>query len=259
MVVELGCGRGYVGHHIIQESAGLVFQYEMSKKMIEQCNTPEDNVPAERILADEEFLPFKNNSCDLVVSCLSLHWVNDLPGTFKQVNDALKNDGAFIGALFGGDTLYELRCSLQLAELEREGGIWPHISPFTQARDLGGLLNSTGFNLVTLDVDDIKVNYPSMFEVLRDLKGMGENNAAWNRPLRLKQDTMLAAGAVYQQMYGNDDGSVPATFQVFYFIGWKPDASQQQPAKRGSHTISIKDINKLSEFAKQASSDKKLQ
>jgi len=44
----------------------------------------------------------------------------------------LKPDGVFIGAMFGGETLYELRVSLQLAETEREGGIAPHISPFVE-------------------------------------------------------------------------------------------------------------------------------
>jgi len=27
-------------------------------------------------------------------------------------------------------------------------------------------------------------------------------------------------------MYGNEDGTVPATFQILYFIAWKPDISQ---------------------------------
>lgn len=69
---------------------------------------------------------------DLVVSNLSLHWVNDVLGCFRAIQKALKPDGVFIGSLFGGDTLYELRSSLQLAEIERKGGISPHISPFTQ-------------------------------------------------------------------------------------------------------------------------------
>ena len=34
--------------------------------------------------------------------------------------------------MFGGDTLVELRVALQLAELEREGGFAPHISPFVE-------------------------------------------------------------------------------------------------------------------------------
>ena len=50
-----------------------------------------------------------------------MHWINDLPGIMSEVTRCLKDDGVFIGAIFGTDTLYELRCSLQLAELEREG------------------------------------------------------------------------------------------------------------------------------------------
>ena len=46
--------------------------------------------------------------------------VNDFSVAF-QVHNSLKNDGAFLGGMFGGDTLYELRVSLQLAEMEREG------------------------------------------------------------------------------------------------------------------------------------------
>ncbi|XP_014668915.1 PREDICTED: NADH dehydrogenase [ubiquinone] 1 alpha subcomplex assembly factor 5-like isoform X2 [Priapulus caudatus] len=255
--VELGSGRGYVSRHVIQESMGYLMQCEMADKLLDQSVGPEDNVPLDRLVADEEFLPFKDNSLDIVVSSLSLHWVNDLPGTFKQVNNALKSDGAFIAALFGGDTLYELRCSLQMAELERDGGVSPHISPFTEARDLGGLLARTGYTLVTLDVDELRVNYPSMFELMHDLQGMGESNAAWNRPLSLKRDTLLAAASIYSEMYGNEDGTVPATFQIFYLIGWKADKSQQKPAERGSQTVSLHDLHKLDKLIDTATKTEK--
>lgn len=46
--------------------------------------------------------------------------------------------------------------------------------------------------------------------------------------------------------YGTDNGSVPATFQMLHFIGWKPDKSQAQPAPRGSATASLKDISVIS-------------
>ena len=52
-------------------------------------------------------------------------------GVLVQIKEALQPDGVFLGALFGGDTLFELRTALQLAEMEREGGISPHISPMT--------------------------------------------------------------------------------------------------------------------------------
>lgn len=145
----------------------------------------------------------------------------------------LRRDGCFLGAVFGGDTLFQLRCSLQLAEQERFGGMGTHVSPFMQGHDLANLMSRAKFNMVTLDMDSIIVNYPTMFELMDDLKGMGENNAI-KSVTPLTRDTLLAASAIYQSQYANEDGSIPATFQILYFIGWKPDPSQPKPLARGS-------------------------
>src|SRR6056300_1459757 len=42
--------------------------------------------------SDEEFLPIKNNSLDLVYSVLGVNTVNDIPGTFRQIYNALKSN-----------------------------------------------------------------------------------------------------------------------------------------------------------------------
>ncbi|XP_033110885.1 arginine-hydroxylase NDUFAF5, mitochondrial-like [Anneissia japonica] len=244
VALDLSCGRGHLAKYLNEELVSTLYQCEFSEKMLNQSHTCED-VETIKVQADEEFIPFQENSLDLVLSSLSLHWINDLPGTLHQIHNCLKNDGAFIGVMFGGDTLFELRCSLQLAELEREGGFAPHVSPFTDIRDLGSLLNRAGFTLLTVDVDEIKVNYPSMFEVMSDLKGMAESNASWSRKLILHRDTLAAASAIYKEMYGNDDGTVPATFELYFMIGWKPDQSQAKPASRGSAKMSLKDIGNL--------------
>lgn len=106
-----------------------------------------------------------------MISSLSLHWVNDLPKAFKRILKSLKEDGVFLAAVFGGDTLYELRSSLQLAELERCGGLSPHVSPFTEVKDVGSLLTRAGFTMLTIDTDEIVISYPTMFELMWDLKG----------------------------------------------------------------------------------------
>lgn len=100
--------------------------------------------------------------------------MNDLPGCFKSINRCLVPDGVFMASMFGGETLYELRSALQLAEQERKGGLAPHISPFTQIRDVGALLNRAGFTMLTIDTDEIVVRYPSMFELIWDLKGISK-------------------------------------------------------------------------------------
>lgn len=247
--VDLGCGRGYVAKHIDSESVEELVVCDMSQTWLDQVPCP-PNIKMKRMVVDEESLPFEPASVDLVTSSLSMHWVNDLPGAFCQIINCLRNDGVFIGAVFGGDTLYELRSSLQLAELERHGGIAPHISPFTEIRDIGSLLTRAGFTMLTVDTDEIVVGYPSMFELMWDLKGMGENNAAYNRKLNLRRDTALAAAAIYKQLYGKEQEgkySVPATFQIIYMLGWKPDASQPKPLPRGSGEMSLKDLYRLDE------------
>ncbi|KAI9300855.1 S-adenosyl-L-methionine-dependent methyltransferase, partial [Cunninghamella echinulata] len=95
-VVDLGSGCGHIVKHV---------DSDMMQKLI-MCDM---SVDVERKIVDEEHLPFEEDSLEAVVSSLSLNWVNDLPGALIQIRKSLKPDGVFIGAMFGGDTLFELR------------------------------------------------------------------------------------------------------------------------------------------------------
>lgn len=196
-----------------------------------------------KVLGDEESLPFEAGSFDLVLSNLSLHWINDLPGVLSQINNILKPDCPFIGAMLGGDTLFELRTSLQLAEQDRRGGMSPRVSPLADVRDVGGLLQKAGFKMLTVDVDDIIVDYPNTFELMRDLQLMGEGNAVLGRePGAIGRDVLLANEAIYRELHGNGDGSIPATFRIIYMIGWHHSPDQAKPLPRGSADMNLKDI-----------------
>lgn len=250
--LDLGTGRGHVAKNIIHGTLEYLYMSDMSPAMVESAQTPEDVAFKKMVFDEEETFPFDTESLDLVISNLNLHWVNNLPGCMREINRVLKKDGVFLASVFGGDTLYELRSSLVLAELEREGGFAPHISPFTEIQDIGALLSSCGFTMLTIDTDEITVGYPSIFELMFDLQGMGESNANIKRKALIHRDTLLAASAIYQEMYGNQDG-IPATFQVIYMIGWKPDPSQVvSQAERGSGQVSLKDLHKLNEMVKEA-------
>ena len=84
--------------------------------------------------------------------------------------------------MLGGDSLYELRTSLQLAELDRRGGISTrNVAAGGRARRVGGLLQQAGFKLLTVDIDDIIVDYPHSFALMQDLQAMGESNAVLGR------------------------------------------------------------------------------
>ncbi|KAF2635756.1 S-adenosyl-L-methionine-dependent methyltransferase [Massarina eburnea CBS 473.64] len=195
------------------------------------------------VLTTSELLPYEANTFDAVLSSLSMHWINDLPSVLAQANNVLKPDSPFIGVMMGGDSLFELRTSLQLAELERRGGVATHTSPLADVRDIGGLLQRAGFNLLTVDVDDIVVDYPDSFALMKDLQAMGESNAVMSREKgAIQRDVLLAAEGIYRELHGNEDGTLPATFRLIYMIGWKPSPKQAKPLERGTGMFSIKDF-----------------
>ncbi|QFU17801.1 methyltransferase domain-containing protein [Microvirga thermotolerans] len=187
------------------------------------------------VAGDEERLPVAPGRFDLAVSLLSLQSVNDLPGALVQIRRALKPDGLFLGALFGGATLTELRQAFTQAEAELEGGVSPRVAPFADMRDLGGLLQRAGFALPVADSETVRVRYGDPFSLMRDLRRMGLTNALSDRrrtPLR--RATLMRAAALYAERFADPDGRLPATFEIVWLSGWAPHESQQKPLRPGS-------------------------
>ena len=191
--------------------------------------------PPPGVAADEEALPFADGAFDLVLSSLSLHWVNDLPGALSQIRRALKPDGLFLAAMPGGQTLTELRQALAEAEIAEEGGLSPRISPFVDVRDAGNLLVRAGFALPVADLETITVSYPDPLALVRDLRGAGEANAVIERRRNpSRRTTLFAALSRYAELHGDAEGRVPATVQVIYLTAWAPDPSQPRALRPGS-------------------------
>jgi SAM-dependent methyltransferase len=190
---------------------------------------------APAVAADEEALPFRDGSLDLVVSALALQSVNDLPGALIQIRRALKPDGLFLAAMLGGDTLTELRQSFAEAEAEIEGGVSPHVAPFTDVREMGALLQRAGLALPVTDVDRLTVRYSSAFTLMTELRRMGATNALTERrrtPLR--RATLLRMAEIYAKRFADSDGKIRATFEIVWLSGWVPHESQQKPLRPGS-------------------------
>jgi SAM-dependent methyltransferase len=188
-----------------------------------------------RVAADEEALPFADGSLDLVVSALSLQFVNDLPGTLIQIRRALKADGLLLAALIGGDSLIELREAFAQAESEIEGGVSPRVAPFADVRELGALLQRAGLALPVVDSDRLTVRYDTVFALMRDLRRMGATNVLTERrrtPLR--RATLQRMAEIYARRFADADGRLRASFEIVWLSGWAPHASQQKPLKPGS-------------------------
>jgi SAM-dependent methyltransferase len=192
-------------------------------------------VGADRVTIDEEALPFADGSLDLVVSALSLQFVNDLPGTLIQIRRTLKPDGLLLAAMIGGDSLAELREAFAQAEAEIEGGVSPRVAPFADVRELGALLQRAGFALPVADSDRLTVRYPTVFALMRDLRRMGATNILTERRrVPLRRATLRRMTEIYGQRFADADGRLRATFEIVWLSGWAPHESQQKPLKPGS-------------------------
>ena len=205
-------------------------------------------------IADDEVLALTARAQDLVVHALTLHWANDLVGQLIQCRRALRPDGLFLGLLFGGQTLHELRSSLAQAEAEVTGGLSPRVVPMAEIRDLGGLLQRAGFALPVADSFSKTVIYRDAYHLMRDVRAMGEGNALAARHRKPARRAMFARAAqIYAQTYGLPDGRIPATFEVICLTGWAPHADQQQPLRPGSAAARLADALNAAEqplFAK---------
>lgn len=192
---------------------------------------------------DEEFLPFKSQSLDVLTSNLRLHAVNDLPGALTQIRQALKPDGFFLAAMFGGETLYELRESLTHAELAIKGGVSPRVFPFADKQQMGALLQRAGFALPVVDSDILTVTYENMFALMHDLRGMGEGNMIAARDKRNPGKRLfMEAARYYDEHFKEPDGRIRASFEIIFLAGWAPHESQQKPLKPGSADTSLTEV-----------------
>lgn len=210
------------------------------------------------VQADEDLFPFRPQSLDACINIMNLHNVNDLPGALIQMRQSLKPDGLFIGAMLGGETLFELRSSLMHAEQVTKGGISPRIAPFTDKKQMGALMQRAGFALPVVDLEIITVSYKDMFKLMHDLRYMGESNSVHARLKNFTPKSLMMKAAEYYHQHFTEqedhqdtnpnatpDTGKPrlfATFEIIFMIGWAPHASQQQPLKPGSATIKLADI-----------------
>lgn len=186
------------------------------------------------IQGEEDQPHFADASFDLVIAAGSLDTVNDLPGTLALIRRALRPDGLFMGAFLGGNTLSTLRSVMLEAEADRPAA---RVHPQIDVRAAGDLLMRAGFALPVADVESLDVRYASLFDLVRDLRGIAGTSLLPGSPPLSRETVARAATAFAARADG--EGRTTERFDAIFVTGWAPDPSQPQPARRGSATASL--------------------
>jgi SAM-dependent methyltransferase len=198
---------------------------------------------AEVPISGQEIVEFGGRPFELMTSVLALQFANDLPGVLIQARRALAPDGVLAAALFGGDTLRELRESLAAAEIETLGGASPRVVPMSDIRELGQLLQRAGFNLPVADVDRTTVTYGNLVSLVNDLRANGQTNVLRERSMRPISRTVLrVAEEHYGKHFADSRGRLIATFDIVYLLGWSPSENQPSPLKPGSAKMPLASV-----------------
>ncbi|RVT40167.1 class I SAM-dependent methyltransferase [Sphingobium algorifonticola] len=205
-------------------------------KRVTCCDPGAANARAQGgVQADEDALPFAEDSFDLILACGTLDSVNDLPGALVLMRRILRPDGLLLAAFLGAGSLPVLRGVLLAAEGDRPG---QHIHPQVDVRAAGDLLRRAGFAMPVADGDTLSVRYGSLFGLLADLRGMGASNVLRSRPPMLTRAVLARAADLFAQA-ADPDGKTAERFAIASLTAWKPDATQPAPARRGSATVSL--------------------
>ncbi len=213
-VLEIGARDGYLSKQIgLKKKVKTIVQTEI-------CNF--GTVEGNKIIADDEFLPFKENSFDLIVSCLNFHHINLIPQFLLQVKSLLKPDGIFIASFFGEENLSELAHVVFETESEIYGGISPRMSPTIEVKTAAHLMQKAGFVSPISDFEKIEVNYKNPLTLLKDLKMMGQGNVMNKRSRKFFTKEFLGKiSDNYYKKYSDNEGGVKATFEIVTATGWK--------------------------------------
>jgi malonyl-CoA O-methyltransferase len=174
------------------------------------------------IEGDAERLPFADCSVDLVISTSTFQWLNDLGEAFCEVFRVLSHGGRFHFALFGGDTLRELRDSYTRALniQDSEGGGMTH--SFFSVEDVESAMENAGFSACWTKMDVEMEYHPDVPSLLRSLRRIGAGNASRVSGRGLAGKSVMAKMMeIYRTEYRCRSG-IPATYEVIYGRGRKP-------------------------------------
>jgi NADH dehydrogenase [ubiquinone] 1 alpha subcomplex assembly factor 5 len=194
-------------------------------------------------VVDYDNINFSDGAFDAITSAFSMHWVNDLPGMLTRMRRWLKPDGLLLLSMAGGVSFSGLRSCLAEAESQTAGGLSPRVLPMADIRDLGGLLGRAGFGLPVADSDTLTISWSDPFQMMRELRQMGESNALLGRANHMtRRDTLMKAATLYKDRFSTEDQRVKAEIELITLTAWAPSPDQQKPLKPGSADVNLADF-----------------
>ncbi|MFP6776118.1 MAG: malonyl-ACP O-methyltransferase BioC [PS1 clade bacterium] len=211
-ILDLGSGTGLMTEKIVSRfPESRIICLDFAQKSLIKNNS------SLKICADANKIPLADNSIDIVVSNLMMQWCTDLDNVFKECYRVLNSDGLFLFSTFGPDTLKELKKSWSVVDDK------VHVNTFTDMHDIGDILLDNYFQSPVMEMDTLKIQYQTVIDLLRDLKGIGAQTVVERSKSLTGKDKFNAMIKMYETY--RMENKIPATYEVIYGHAWKKSNS----------------------------------
>lgn len=211
-ILDLGMGTGIITEQLTKKYkeasiVGIDIAYHMVKEAKTQMPATENTF---FICSEAATLPFLDNSFDMIISNMVLHWCPDLYAVFMELHRVLRPDGILMFSTLGPDTLKELRASFAKADN------YSHVNSFFDMHIIGDDMLAAHLKDPVMDIEYVTVTYKTVQDIMRDLKQLGAHNVIQNRCKGLTGKNRFKQMIQHYETYRTEKSVLPVTYEVVY-------------------------------------------
>lgn len=217
LLVDLGCGTGYFSEPLRSRfPASRLLGIDLAEGMVGFASR--QHPQGEWICGDAENLPLAESSVSLMFSSLTIQWCENIEAVFAEAWRVLEPGGVFAFSTLGPDTLHELRSAWEMVD----GHV--HVNRFTDWSTVREAITRAGFEVAPQpEQETVVLRYTALRELTGELKGLGAHNINSGRPAGMTGRQRLRSLEQAYDRLRDDDGFLPATYQVWYTVLRKPE------------------------------------
>ncbi|MGI9309421.1 MAG: methyltransferase domain-containing protein [Gammaproteobacteria bacterium] len=224
VVLDLGAGNFESAADLqLRYPKALLVGLDISEAMLRAA----DQSGGAPLAANAEHVPLKDQSAELVISNLLLHWAAHPERAIAESSRVLKISGLFSFTMLGPGSFNELRSAW--AEVDD----YQHVHDFEDMHNIGDALIKSGLQDPVMDSEVLTVTYANLDKLVRDLRGIGgTNHAAGARPGLTTRRAWEVMGAALDR-FRNAEGRIEITLEIVYGHAWKLHAERGISSEEG--------------------------
>jgi malonyl-CoA O-methyltransferase len=194
--------------------------------------------PWARLAGDAARMPLADDTADLVVAGMLLHWCTDAQAVFAEVRRVLRYPGLFTFSTLGPDTLRELRAAW--AQVDEAS----HTLQFTDMHDIGDALLRAGFAEPVLEAEMLTVTYADTGRMIADVRDVGSADLGPRRRRTLTGRRRWRAMTAAYEALRSPEGTLPVTIEIVYGHAWSDDPSRRGAADRREIAVPLERLRR---------------